>query len=45
MIGREEINLDDYELIDKDFDLFIKKGLEAYGLLEKEESEDESIDR
>lgn len=36
---------DDYELMDKDFDLFIQKGMEAYGLIDsKEEKKDEDID-
>lgn len=34
-------DIDDYALMDEDFELFIKKGLEAYGLLDKEESADE----
>lgn len=33
---------DDYELMDKDFDLFIQKGKEAFGLIEpKEETPNE----
>lgn len=40
-------HIDDYELFDKNFELFIQKGLEEFGFkkTEMEDKRDEDIDR